>query len=89
MHSTNSTFGVVALLLLFMIIDVVGWERLPNRTQSQLKKVGCKLIRWRRENPTVNLEVYPAPGEKQRQNTILNWLDRKEVNPINGGQALW
>ena len=85
MHSTSSAIADVVVLLLFIIINAIGRERFPKRIQSALEKTGRKLIRWRRENPIVSLGFIPTPGEKERRDAILDWLDRTEASLRNGG----
>jgi hypothetical protein len=89
MHSKNSALAFIAIVFVIMIIDAIGWKRLPKPIRFGLEKAGRKLVRLQRENPMVSLELHHAPGERQRQDAILDWLDRTEANRRNGEQELW
>ena len=84
MNLNSSEFGVIALLLLIMIINAIGLERVPKRVQSGIAIVGRKIIKLRGENPIVSLESYLIPGTNERQNAILDWLRRSEINLRSG-----
>ena len=74
MYDIDNIFAVIAVLFLFMMINIMEWERLSKRTQLSLEKLGRNLGRLHRENPVVYLEFAPNSGEDQRNNAILDWL---------------
>ena len=68
--------AIIAILCICLLVYATGREIMPKRMQSALEKAGRKLLRWRRENPIVSLQFDSAPSENQRQDAILDWLDR-------------
>ena len=85
----TSILSTIVIICVCVVIHTIGWERLPKRIQSGLEKAGRKLVRWRRENPIIRFELSLAPGEKQRQDAILDWLNQMKASLKNGGQGLW
>jgi hypothetical protein len=85
MNLNSNESGSIALILLILLINAIGLERLPKSVQSSISRVGRKVMRLRQNNPTIILESRLLMEESQQQIAVLDWLLRSEIALRSGG----